>query len=56
MMDRARNQFLAGSAFAIDQYGSLAGSHLPDQREHLLHRRRSSDQVHKHALVLQLAL
>ena len=55
-MNSARDKFLARAAFAIDQYGRFAWSHLPDKREHLLHRGRRSDQIYKYALVLQLAL
>ena len=56
VMNRARDEFFAGAALAVDQYGRFAGRDLPNQREHLLHRGRRADQIYEHALVLQLAL
>ncbi len=55
-MDGAGHQFLAGAALAGNQHRRFAGRHLPDQRKHLLHARRSAHQVVQYPLVAQLPL
>ena len=55
-MDFPRHQLLPCATLSTDQYGRRSGRHLPDEREDLLHRRGSSDQVPEHAAKAQVAL
>src|SRR6266545_1272994 len=55
-MDLPCHQLFAGATLPADQYGRRGGSHLPDEREDLLHRRRRSYQVPEYAAKAQLAL
>ena len=55
-MDRAGDQFLAGSALTRNHDGRLRRRHLPDQRKYLLHAGRRPDQIHQNALVRELPL
>ena len=56
VMNRAGHQLFSSTAFAGDQHRGLAGRNLPDDREHLLHRRRSTNHVDQNPLVRQLPL
>ncbi len=40
--DGPRDQFLSGAALARDHHGHVAGRHLTDDLEHILHDRRSA--------------
>src|SRR5690606_17749457 len=51
LVDGCGDHFLAGSAFAQDHYGSVAGRHFADEIENLLHRRAGA----KHALEIVVA-
>ena len=44
LVDRTRDQFLAGARLAADQHRRHAARHLLDQRAHLVHRRRRAGQ------------
>ncbi len=55
-MHRARHQFLAGAAFSGDQDRRLGRRHLPDHREHLLHRGAGAHDIDQNALIRKLPL
>src|SRR5262249_60654453 len=44
VVDRARDDFLAGTALAGDQHGRIGAADLIDQRVDLLHRRARADE------------
>src|ERR1035437_6764232 len=43
MINRAGDEFLAGAAFTGDERGGVAGGHLTDELENLLHRLTATD-------------
>ena len=43
MINRAGDEFLAGAAFTGDERGGVAGGHLADELENLLHRLTAAD-------------
>ena len=55
IVQRARHQFLAGSAFAGDQHGDIGGRDLLDQPENLPHRSGTAHQRAQHAGLAQPA-
>ncbi len=45
VMNGSGDQFFPCTAFAVDQDCGFAGSHLPNQREYLLHGGRCANQI-----------
>src|ERR1039458_5489829 len=55
-MDFPRDQLLPSASLSADQHRRGSRPHAPDQREDLLHRRRSSNQISEYAAKTEVAL